>query len=196
MKKFSILFFLNVFVLLSVISQEEGYYSGEETTDKNKEIENRWVFGGDIGLSFGTHTYIEVSPIAAYRFNNRLIAGPGIIYSYENYKSYHFESSLYGFRTIAMYSLLPNFEKTIGINLGDFILYSENQIINTERYHFQGNNLYSNGRGWIDNLLLGGGLYQGFGNRGGGLMILVLFDITQNQYYNYSNPVLKIGFLF
>jgi hypothetical protein len=76
------------------------------------------------------------------------------------------------------------------------VLHAENEIVNRDLIYSDGKIVYNDGRGWIDNLLVGGGLYQRFGNRGGGMAILVLFDITQNKYSTYSNPVIELGFFF
>lgn len=197
MKKFIILS-LFLFNVIAIIGQDEGYYSIDEEKDekKSKKTENRWVFGGDLGLSFGTLTYIEVSPVAMYLVTPRFMVGPGLIYVYENYKPFHYESSTYGIRTLATFSLLTNLNESIGINIGDIVLHAQNEIINKDRYTIDGIRLDNDGRGWIDNLLVGGGIYQRFGERGGGLSILLLFDVTQNKYSSYSNPTIKIGFFF
>ncbi|MBN2484826.1 MAG: hypothetical protein JXB34_02515 [Bacteroidales bacterium] len=196
MKKFAIFFTLLVLSCTGIYSQDERYFYSEETDVKNNKAAGKWVFGGDIGLAFGKITYIEISPVASYRFTDRFMAGPGFIYMYENYKDYGFESSLYGLRTVAMYSLFSNLKESINLNIGDIVLYAENQVINKDRYYFNGLFFENDGRGWVDNLLAGGGIYQRFGERGGGLAIMVLFEITQNKYSTYNNPILKFGFFF
>jgi hypothetical protein len=198
MKKFIPILILFTLSTAKVYTQEEEYFSGDENNKDKKEktSENKWLFGGDLSLNFGTYTYIEVSPIAGYRFSDRLIAGPGFIFQYLNYKPYHYETMVYGARAFGLYSLVPDLNEKIGINLGDLVFYSENQLTNQDTYNIDNNQLFSEGRKWIDNFLVGGGFFQNIGNRGGGLLFLVLFDITQNQYSSYSNPIIKIGVMF
>lgn len=198
MKKFIISALILIVSAFSTFAQDDGFYSGEDVKEnKNKEKkDNRWIFGGDLGFSFGALTYIEISPLATYKFTDRLIAGPGIIYVYEKYKPYKIETSIFGVRTVGMYSVFKDLKESIGINLGDIILYGENQLINFETYTISGNNIEKGDRAWMDNLLVGGGIFQNIGNRGGGLMLLILFDVTQNKYSTYSNPIFKVGFLF
>lgn len=45
--------------------------------------------GGYFGLSFGNVVFVDVSPVAAYRFHKRFALGAGVIYQYLNYKDYY-----------------------------------------------------------------------------------------------------------
>jgi hypothetical protein len=199
MKKFFILFLLNVIATSIVFSQDEGFYSGEEANTAKKEKkdgENKWIFGGQLGMQFGSITYIDIAPTAMYKVTPRFLAGPGLIYVYENYKDYNYESSTYGFRAVATYALFSNLEESINLNLGDIILQVENEVVNIDRFYYDAYyNMQSEDRDWIDNLLVGAGIYQRFGNRGGGISILLVYDVTQNYYSSYPNrPFIKLGF--
>ena len=48
---------------------------------------------------------------------------------------------------------------------------------------------------WIDNLLMGVGLRQPIGEKAS-IYLLVLWDVTQNEYSPHVNPVIRVGFSF
>jgi hypothetical protein len=167
---------------------------------KKKEkppLSERFYFGGDIGLSFGTLTYIKLAPEVNYRFSERFSAGVGPIYIYEKYKDIGFESSTYGGKVLASFTVLKGKENGGTLGLGDLVLHGENEVINLEPtiidpYTYT---YYVLKREWIDNLLLGVGLVQTISGRFK-VGIYVLWDVTQNDYSPYSNPVFKFGVYF
>lgn len=185
------LIFIFLFFALSAFSQVEERISPEKNTKREKlPFRERIVFGSDFGLSFGTFTYIKLAPTVGYRITNRFTAGLGPIYIYARDKYYDYETSIYGGKAYGLFVIYQGTQKENNYGIGDLMLYAENEVINTERYK-------PSGRIWIDNLLLGGGLYQSLGGRFG-VSILVLWDVTQNIYSPYyrSNPVFKFGFNF
>jgi hypothetical protein len=184
-----------------VFSQvEESLQPGGQNKEKGKEkvpFSQRLIFGGDIGLSFGTITYIKIAPIIGYRISDRLVAGLGPIYIYENYKNYNLESSTYGGKALASFTVIKGRDAGGVFPLGNIVFYAENEVINVESYFYDPiyNYYYFNDRVWIDNLLLGGGLSQSLGGRFG-ITIYLLWDVTQNEYSPYNNPIVKFGFYF
>jgi hypothetical protein len=153
----------------------------------------RLVFGGDIGLSFGSITYIKLAPIVGYRITDRFTAGLGPIYIYEKYRDYHLETSTYGGKVAASFTIIKATNLPKAINLGDIALHAENEVVNVEKYDpYLGQ--FSN-RVWIDNLLLGAGITQSLGGKFA-VSIFILWDVTQNPYSPYSNPIFKFGFSF
>jgi hypothetical protein len=166
----------------------------------------RMYIGGDLGLSFGTNTYINISPYLGYRFTNRLSAGIGPIYIYEKYKYYDYytgaaysiKSATYGVRGLASFIIFKDIGQYIPIALGNIIFHTENELMSIEKlfYDYSAGRYYdSDERIWIDNWLIGGGLNQPFGARGG-MNIFVLWDVTQNYYSPHSNPIIRLGFYF
>ena len=158
----------------------------------------RLFFGGDFGLSFGTNTYINLSPIVGYKVTNRLSAGLGPIYIFEKYKYYNFKTSTYGGKAFLSFTVFQDIGKYLNIGIGNIILHAENEVISVEKLYFDNTTgrIYTmDERLWIDNLLVGGGLNQPFGSRGG-INIFVLWDVTQNQYSPHSNPIVRLGFYF
>jgi hypothetical protein len=168
-------------------------YPGETTEEEHKEQkrsryqESKFFFGGNLGLSFGTYTYIEIAPLVGYKVIPRLWVGLGPKYMYMKQKDLY-ETSIYGFKTFASFTVFQNISETIPINLGDVFIYAENESLNFESYIY-------NERKWVNIMLVGGGMRFPIGQRSG-LSILVLWDVTQNPEYRYLNPEMRIQFHF
>lgn len=169
-----------------------------EKKDKGKKEKmapsERIVFGGDLGLSFGSITYIKLAPVVGYRVLPRLTLGLGPIYIYEKYKNLGFETSTYGGKAVASFTVLRGSDLGERFALGDILLHVENEVVSVENYNDYPR--YDIGqRLWIDNFLVGGGISQAVGNRLA-ISIFVLWDITQNKNspYYYTSPIIKFGF--
>jgi len=167
-----------------------------EGRNKDKEdfaFSRRLVFGAEFGLSFGSITYIKLAPLVGYRITNRLTAGLGPIYIYEKYRAYRLETSTYGGRLAASYTILKAENLPRALSIGDIALHVENEVINVatfDSYYYQFTE-----RLWIDNILMGAGITQAIGERFA-VSIYILWDVSQNIYSPYNNPVLKFGFTF
>jgi len=164
----------------------------DELTPKEKIF-----FGGDFSLNFGRYTYIHVSPVVGYRLTQRLSAGTGPMVIYENISNYNYESLIYGGKVFTSYNVFNNLYEHFRVNIGSIMLHAENEVINVEAYTLNSSGYYqkTGNRVWVDNLLAGAGLRQPIGRRAA-VNILLLWDITQNKYSPYSNPIFKIGFQF
>ncbi|HEX2394497.1 MAG TPA: hypothetical protein VHI78_04085 [Bacteroidales bacterium] len=180
-----------LFITISAFSQVEEKLPSEKEEQKVKlPFRERIVFGADFGLSFGSFTYIKLAPTVGYRITNRLTAGLGPIYIYARDKYYDVESSIYGIKTYASFTIYQGTQKENRFGIGDLMVHVENEVVNVDKFP-------TTDRLWIDNLLLGGGLYQTLGGRLG-VSIFVLWDVTQNFYspYYMQNPVFKFGLNF
>ena len=180
------------FASLEIFGQvEESVVPDKQKKEEKARISERLLFGGELGLSFGSITYIKIEPIVGYRVTDRLTMGLGPIYIYEKYKYYDWETSIYGGKAFVSFTVIKGSEGGGFLSLGNIQLHVENEVLNVEKYDFE------NQRIWIDNLLLGGGLFQPIGGRSG-ISIYILFDVTQNKYSPYysNNPVIKFGFNF
>jgi hypothetical protein len=195
--KRSLIILVTAFFSMAVFSQVEESV-GPKNNGKPKEklpFSQRLVFGGEIGLSFGTITYIKLDPMVGYRVTDRLVMGLGPIYIYENYKNYNLETSTYGGKALASFTVFKGSQGGGVLGFGDIMLHVENEVINVEPLYYNQYVSYFGDRVWIDNLLVGGGLGQSLGGRFM-ISIYILWDVTQNQYSPYSNPILKFGFSF
>jgi hypothetical protein len=178
---------------------EESVQNGGNRGKEREKIpfSQRLVFGGDLGLSFGTITYIKIAPIVGYKVTDRLTAGLGPIYIYESYKNYNLKTSTYGGKALVSFTIIRGSSLPASIGIGDIVLHAENEVINLEPTYYNPFTFdyFFGDRIWINNLLLGGGLSQSLGGKFA-VSIFVLWDVTQNQYSPYSNPIFRFGFTF
>ena len=187
-------------VSLNLYSQVEESVSPKKDEQKEKaRFSERLVFGGDIGLSFGTITYIKLAPVIGYRLTSRLTAGLGPIYIYERYKNINFETSTYGGKAVASFTIFQGSEKSTFLGIGDVVFHVENEVVNVEPLYERNNgyviNYYFGNRLWIDNLLIGGGLMQSISGKFS-ISMFIMWDVTQNDFSPYTNPIFKFGFNF
>ncbi len=114
-------YFSYVVLLLFVFVSHRASFAQQDTTDyvkkkdgaeKKKEeekrvpttFEDRLFFGGNFGLSFGTFTFVEVSPLLGYRVTDKFNVGVGAIYNLFRDNRYSGNSiSIYGPRVLARY---------------------------------------------------------------------------------------------
>jgi len=206
--KFKKYLLLAVFFSLCISSIAQYEYPGETEDSKDKKEkkkgwyrESKLYFGGNLGLSFGTYTYIELAPVVGYKITPRLWAGLGPKYMYVKESSYY-ETSVYGIKTFALFSIFKNINETINIGIGDIFIYGENETVNFEPiskiYYYISPNPYpyvryqKDARKWVNVTLIGGGLRFPLGQRSG-FSIMVLWDVTQNPEYRYANPEVRIS---
>lgn len=90
-------------------------------------LKERIFVGGGLGLSFGTITFISVSPIVGYNVSPRLSFGLGPSYQYyrDNRATPDFSTSIYGGSAFGRYFVLEN-----------IFLQSEFEVLNLEQIGF------------------------------------------------------------
>lgn len=126
---------LPCFFLLSLMSgyvalaQNDEYYRPDSLKNEKKEIPpveerpiaekkkdvdfnqqpfiDRVRLGGSFGLSFGTVTNVNLSPMAGYEITEKLVGGVGITGMYFRSKYYGINSLYYGGRGFLMYAVVP-----------------------------------------------------------------------------------------
>lgn len=183
------------FSLFAQVEEPVHIEGKKKPSEEKPRFSDRLVYGGDIGLSVGSYTYINVSPAVGYRVTDRLIVGLGPIYIYENYKDYHLESSMYGAKVITSFTVLRGTDINPNFQIGNLVLHLENEVINVKPLMFDQFGPVYGTRLWIDNFLVGGGLSQSLGSKFN-VSVLILWDVTNNAYSPYSNPIFRIGFGF
>lgn len=158
------------------------------TPPKSKsDWKKKFYVGGYLGMSFGSYTNVEISPIIGYNFTRDYSMGFGVIYSYYSYDSgvpgvEKVSSSNWGFRINANYVLL-NF-----IRLG-----AEYQYLSVDRWsgslNPDGSLVYE--KVPYNILFLGGGINQRVGGNTS-LFIMFYYDVLENDYYN-DNYIFRVG---
>jgi len=184
--------FLSLLLLL-VINNCVKAQDDEEVTWRD-----RLFFGGNLSLSVGSVTAIEVNPLVGYRLTPRWSAGLG--FDYEYYKSsgaYYgtywvrpYSTHIYGGNIFTSFVFLKNFP-TEGISL---FAHAEYETLSLERKYFQ--DINETGRFMLNSFFAGLGVRQRTGRRSS-LNILFLWNFNETQYSPYyGNPVIKFNFIF
>jgi hypothetical protein len=160
---------------------------------QTKGFDKRKLFtGGNIGLQFGTLTVIEVSPLLGYQFTKRFAAGIGGNYLFVNgtvndpngYYYYDHESIIGG-RIFSRFSIIEQ-----------LFIHGEYEMINYKATFWDySTSSYKEQRVTVPGLLAGAGYSQMLGERSS-WNILILFELLQNTYYPYANPIIRMNFNF
>lgn len=139
---------------------------------------DRLVVGGDIGLNFGTITFVNLSPTIGYKITDKYIAGLGPVYIYFRDNINHYNYNIYGGCIYNRYYLF------------DFLfLHGEYQPLNGPFNPFNFEQ-----RIWINNLWVGGGLRQTAGNAS--LFIMCLFNVNESDLSYPRSPWIRGGIAF
>jgi len=162
-----------VFVLASVLGMGQADSTGSSMGSFGKRL----VYGGNLGLSFGTVTVVNLSPSVGYKVTEKLVVGPGITYIYYNDSRFDFTSQVYGGRLWGQYLFTRN-----------LFAYGEYDVLNGEFDPLDGGR-----RVTVASPLLGAGYFQGYGPFGFSLMVLWNFNDSRYQPYG-PNPIFRGGF--
>ena len=148
-------------------------------------MSDKVFFGGGLGLQFGTVTAIEVLPMVGYKPVDDLYLGLKGKYEYFKHSAYATGTSIYGGSVFGMYSVF-----------NALVAYAEYEILSLETSYFdyyQANT--SSDRFLLHTPLLGGGIMQPIGGRSK-IMILILWNLDDTYSTYYSNPIIRLSFLF
>ena len=136
--------------------------------------------GGGIGLSFGTVTFINLTPIIGYKITPKYSVGAGLTYMYigDNRFASPFSLNVYGGNVFTRY-LITNF----------LFVHAEYELLNGNWDEY-----YTSNRFWLENVWVGGGLRQHAGNSS--VNIMALWNLNPTIYSNayFGNPQIRIGF--
>lgn len=171
------------------------FAQNNSVSDLKPFAKERFYIGGGGGLSFGSVTYIEVSPLIGYRITDRLSTGLQPSFSYLKYKLYDYygnytgksESTYYyGGGVFGRFYILDNIFAHAQYELNNYEVAVANNPIYPTAYELK--------RITVSSLLIGGGYSQPIGQRSV-FTISVLYDVVQNPYSPYyDRPVIRAGF--
>jgi len=195
------------FILFLAISTQKTYGQvllGDKSDNKDKKSRQPWqekfFIGGSIGFTFGSYTYVNVSPIAGYRFTPRWTLGVGGTFQYYRTNSSLFndtESIIYGGNSFLRFVLIPDLSELIKpMNFdGAIYLHGEYEALSLETSVFDAENTSKGNRFWLNSVLVGGGVRQQVGRRAY-IFIELLWNLNYDNQLPYENPLLRIGFSF
>lgn len=176
-KPFVLLLFI---FLLSFAAHAQRYIDPE----LSPSLKDRMYFGGNFALSFGTITYVDISPLAGVMLTERFSTGIGATYQYFNDTRFPGgNNNLYGGRLFARYNVFPN-----------IFLHSEYENLNFDLYNLRTERFE---RSWIPSYFVGAGYFTPFGDRGGANFML-LYNLQYDARRSpYNEPyVIRVGFVF
>jgi hypothetical protein len=189
MKK-SLLFLLLFFAAMCSWAQDDA----EKEEEKKGFQKDRLFIGGNFGLTFGSYTFINISPQIGYRFNRYLAAGTGLNFQYVSLKEKYSNGDLYR-KTSQGVTGLNVFGRVYPIN--QFMLQVQpevNYVFGKEKfYDTNPEQTYNLDAKIVPSLLLGGGLVLPSGR--GSFIASVFYDVLQNESSPYSNkPIVNFTY--
>lgn len=147
---------------------------------KHPPKSNIWdkvYFGGNLGLQLGTSTFVELSPLAGYRFTEKFSAGVGLTFQYYHYNDgyYDLETNVFGGRVFGRYMFT------------DYLFgHVEYEYLNLEAFDFYRRRVD------VESFLAGGGYMQRLGGNSA-VVAMILYNFTESAYTPYQNPIIRIG---
>ncbi|MCL1942337.1 MAG: hypothetical protein FWF54_02125 [Candidatus Azobacteroides sp.] len=160
--------------------------SSPEQTKSSFDKRNLF-FGGSLGLQFGDYTLVDISPQVGYAFNQYCAAGVGISYTYQSADFYEYKYT----RSYAGFNIFGRFYPIRNIVLS----------VQPEADYLWGKDKYYSGYEvsadkFVPVLLLGAGIRIPAGNAGG-VMMMIQYDVVQNDYSPYGNNIFyTVGYTF
>ncbi len=154
------------------------------------------VFGGNLGLSFGDFTFVNLSPQVGYQFSDFITAGAGVNYVATSIKTRSFNTGDELFRENYGYAGLNLFARVFPV---DFLFVS----LQPEMNYSWGKIKFKDGRpdqqlesSWIPSFLVGAGAVLG-GSGGRGMLLSVQYDLAQDPRSPYgTRAFINIGYAF
>ncbi len=205
-------FILSAILILCGLGMQaqDVYTSSGRTVKQSKKLQrekekgfdpSRIIFGGGLGLGFGTITSVAVAPVVGYRITDNFAAGVSIGYTYMSIKDYWkisipnsvppsfeyhpYRSNIYSGGIWARYVIWRNI----------FVHTEyEHNFMSFREYYQEGSQIkYKNVKYDAPALLVGGGFRQPLNDRVS-FIIMGLYDVIQDQYSPYRNRLdLRIG---
>lgn len=161
--------------------------------EDNQTRLQRLFWGGDIGLMFGTYTYISLSPSIGYRLTNRLSMGVGGNYVFAKIQNSN-QANMFGGNVFASFAVIKELSNVIPIyNGGGILLYAEYNLMNVRDYLPAQTDAEPNP--WVSSPMAGIAYQQKIG-RNSYVQLMCLFNFNETAYTPFPNPVIKVNAQF
>jgi hypothetical protein len=166
--------------------------SAQTTKEEAPSLRERLFYGGSLGLQFGTITDIQVSPVIGLWLLPRLAVAAGPDYRF--YKFADAKTNIYGGRGYLQFVVIQNLSSIvpIGANTGIF-LHLEDEVLSLESTFW--NKSFDSYRFAVNTVLAGGGISQQIGRRSS-INLIFLWALNDPGVDLYSNPEIRISFIF
>ncbi len=180
-------------------------FCGHEMAAQEEEevltFRDKIFFGGNFGLQIGTVTNIEISPIIGCNVTPKFAPGLGLRYEFlkssgKNYLYQTYKTNIYGGSVFTRYMLFKNLGESLNLSIANSLFaHAEYEVLSLEKRYFEYPPSYEEGRFLAHSVLIGGGLFQSMGRRGG-FLIMLLWNLNETASSPYTNPIIRIGFVF
>ena len=170
--------------------------TAQEKKNEKPPFKERLFWGGSFSLQLGTLTYIQLAPVAGFWVSPRLAIAAG-----PNYRFYKFmgeQTDIYGFQSYLQIVFLRDIDKFIPIGSHtSIILQIEDELLSLESAFWKRSSYTADEpkRFYVNTPLIGAGLSQQIGRRAH-INFVVLWALTDSGYALYSNPEIRISFIF
>ena len=172
-------FLLFIFVVISLLTNAQG------DIKKKRHLSDKIFFGLNLGMQFGYVTAIDISPMVGYKPVDNLYLGLKGKYEYYKHSEYSTGTSIYGGSLFASYAFFES-----------IIVYGEYEALSMESAYFDPYQMHGSGdRFWLQSPLIGGGYLQSVGGRSK-VMLLLLWNLNETYSTYYSNPIVRVSFIF
>lgn len=162
-----------ILVLFFFLAYASFSFAQEDKAKVKNDFWQKVYVGGNLGLQFGTITFVDVSPLAGYKVTKDLSLGVGLTYLYYQYYSSSF--NVYGGRFFGKYNITES-----------IFAHTEFEVLNRQHPYISGERLN------VTNVLVGGGYRQAIGANSY-FNILALWNLNESEYSLYSNPIIRAG---
>ncbi len=182
------IFLIFLLPIFTVAQDDDSFHppnhNSNPTSPKQKGFSWDRVFtGGNIGLAFGSQIYISATPTLGYKITDRFLAGVNFNYTYFKDNIIKYQTSSYGIGPFARYHIFEN-----------IFVHAEYEVLNFEPAFIDNTgSIFILPRRWVPSLFVGGGYRQRIGTNSS-FNILILFNVLDNLYSPYTNPVIRMGF--
>ncbi len=160
--------------------------TGDNSSSKSNDWQDRIVVGGNLGAQFGASTYVEVSPIVGYKVTDMFTAGVGFTYQYfsQNYNdptiTFDNKGYVYGPRVFLQHDLVYGLFAHVEYEYAWY------------KFKYEDANL-GEFSGAVPALFLGGG-YNYYISDNAKFQIMALYDVLHGANSLYYSPlVFRMG---
>ena len=172
------------------VTNPQSQNQPEKTRRDTRPWSERIAVGFGTGFWFNTNTtYLELSPVIAYRFPKRLITGVGYRYIYRRDRFYGMDLNSWGPDFFARLQLLKR-----------IYLWTEYEILNTQYIAQVASKDVAREKETYDSFFGGLGYIRSVGKKGrGGISVQVLYNFLYDKDDNgpyYSPVTYRVGYYF
>lgn len=177
-------------LLLTLSFTTTSFCQRDEEAPRNGFKKENLFFGGNLGLTFGSYTSINVSPQVGYHVSKNFDLGLGPNFQYVSLKTYDFSGADYSKQSLIVY----------GANVFTrFFPFKQGFIQVQPEYNWiSGRYKYYNVNGYDYSYKTGApSLLLGVGANLNGLLISLMYDVVQDKNTPYgSRPFVNFGYVF